>query len=95
MQIGRKRMFISGQIGLIPKNMTLPTPSSIALEMALSLQHAERIAVLTMDTLGTSSRSQRVDSAIFWMTDASVIQVVRAAWKNITRVSVAERAYYD
>lgn len=95
MQIGRKRVFISGQIGLIPQNMTLPTPSNIVLEMALSLQHAERIAILTMETLGMSSRSQRIDSAIFWITDASAIQGVCAAWSNITRVSVAEQACYD
>ncbi|KAG8823678.1 hypothetical protein FRC17_009262 [Serendipita sp. 399] len=39
-----RTIFISGQIGLIPATMSLPTPSDFRKEIALSLQHAKRIA---------------------------------------------------
>lgn len=79
-------MFVSGQIGLIPKNMSMPTPPNVAFELVLSLQHAERIATLTMDTLGTSLRSQRNDSVILWMTKASAIRKVCDAWLAVIQV---------
>ncbi|XP_006460229.1 hypothetical protein AGABI2DRAFT_67613 [Agaricus bisporus var. bisporus H97] len=34
---------VSGQIGLLPSNSTLPTPSSLSMEFALSCQHVSRI----------------------------------------------------
>lgn len=79
-------MFISGQIGLIPKSMTMPTPSNLPLELVLSMQHAERIAALAMETLGTSSRSQRNESAILWMTDPSAVHKVCDIWSTVVEV---------
>ena len=38
------RVFVSGQIGLIPASMMLPNPRSLADEIALSLQHIGRIS---------------------------------------------------
>ena len=38
------RVFVSGQIGLIPASMMLPNPRSLADEIALSLQHIRRIS---------------------------------------------------
>ncbi|KAG9084356.1 hypothetical protein FRC07_013661, partial [Ceratobasidium sp. 392] len=37
------QIFVSGQIGLIPARMTLPSPPSFATEAALAFQHADRI----------------------------------------------------
>lgn len=80
-------MFVSGQIGLIPQSMTMPRPSNIMLEMALSLQHAEHVAALTMSTLGTGSSPHRVETAILWMTNTDSISQVRKAWTATTEVS--------
>ncbi|KAI0068768.1 hypothetical protein BV25DRAFT_1986338 [Artomyces pyxidatus] len=38
-----ERIFISGQIGLIPSSMTLPSPRASGLEAALVRQHTDRI----------------------------------------------------
>ncbi|PVG03618.1 hypothetical protein CPB86DRAFT_772005 [Serendipita vermifera] len=45
--------FISGQIGLIPPSMTMPSPLDVGLEVALSFQHIQRIR----NALSTSSLS--------------------------------------
>ncbi|KAF8299898.1 adenine nucleotide alpha hydrolases-like protein [Clavulina sp. PMI_390] len=88
--IERQRMFVSGQIGLIPASMTMPSPPNILLEMALSLQHADRIATLTMDTLGTSSRDYHNDSAILWMTNVNDVPDICHAW-NIAQQQYSSR----
>jgi hypothetical protein len=36
-------IFISGQIGLVPRSMALPEPRSLRIELALAQQHVERI----------------------------------------------------
>ncbi|KDQ64621.1 hypothetical protein JAAARDRAFT_232962 [Jaapia argillacea MUCL 33604] len=41
--IADERIFISGQIGLIPSNLTLPSPPSLPLETALVFQHVNRV----------------------------------------------------
>ncbi|GAA5889506.1 hypothetical protein JCM5296_005970 [Sporobolomyces johnsonii] len=38
------RLFIAGQIPLVPRSLTLPSPPDFALEVALSLQHVRRVA---------------------------------------------------
>jgi diphthine-ammonia ligase len=79
-------MFVSGQIGLIPKNMTLPSPPSIAREIALALQHAERVSSATMDGLAISVESKMIESAIVWMVDARAAPQVCGAWTAARRV---------
>ncbi len=46
------RVFISGQIGLIPSSLTLPSPPSLGLETALACQHAERISKSVREATG-------------------------------------------
>ena len=37
------RIFISGQIGLIPSSLSVPSPQTLATEIPLASQHSERI----------------------------------------------------
>jgi len=64
----RERIFISGQIGLIPGQLSLPLPPSLATEMALSCQHVRRVA----DALRNSSGGGWVGYTqleIYWLQD--------------------------
>jgi enamine deaminase RidA (YjgF/YER057c/UK114 family) len=38
-----ERVFVSGQIGLVPSSMSIPAPRSLATEIPLASQHADRI----------------------------------------------------
>ncbi|KAJ7684045.1 hypothetical protein B0H17DRAFT_1226051 [Mycena rosella] len=64
------RVFISGQIGLIPSSLSLPSPQSLALETALSLQHVNRVteAVSTNTGGGWTGHTQL---ALYWLARVS------------------------
>ncbi|KAF8974438.1 hypothetical protein BDZ97DRAFT_23573 [Flammula alnicola] len=47
-----ERVFISGQIGLIPSQLTLPSPQSLATEMALASQHVARVTAALKENSG-------------------------------------------
>lgn len=73
-----ERVFISGQIGLIPSSLSLPSPQSLAFETALCFQHVERV----VDALRTSSGggwTGHCQSAIYWAANAEDIPRIRAA----------------
>lgn len=80
-------MFVSGQIGLTPQSMTMPSPPSIAREIALALQHAERVSSTTMDGLAISADSKMIESAIVWMVDVNAVPQMYYAWAATRRVS--------
>lgn len=72
------RIFVSGQIGLEPPTLTLPSPSSLPLELTLSAQHADRV----MQTVGGSfdgSWSGAIQGTIYWIADIENIPVVQSA----------------
>ncbi|KAK2466309.1 hypothetical protein APHAL10511_001951 [Amanita phalloides] len=47
-----ERVFMSGQIGLIPSSLHLPSPRSLGLETALACQHVERVSKCVSETTG-------------------------------------------
>ncbi|KAL1747673.1 hypothetical protein HDZ31DRAFT_80245 [Schizophyllum fasciatum] len=73
-----ERVFVSGQIGLIPASLTLPTPASLATETALAFQHAERI-VEAVKTNGGSGWEGQVQSAVYWLADGADARHVNRA----------------
>ena len=79
-------MFVSGQIALIPSSMTMPPPSEsshpVTFQTTLALQHAQRVASATMDTLGLgyTMSTLRVQSALLWMVDEVDLGRVCATW---------------
>ncbi|KAG1907061.1 meiotically up-regulated 71 protein [Suillus fuscotomentosus] len=66
-------VFVSGQIGLLPASLTLPSPSSLALETALVFQHTERV-IRAANTAGG-----HVLLSLYWLVDyADTIHTRRA-----------------
>ncbi|MBW0470339.1 hypothetical protein O181_010054 [Austropuccinia psidii MF-1] len=69
------RIFVAGQIGLIPASLTLPTPPSFLQEAVLSLQHTRRI-------LATFRTPWWVEGAICYMSDISNLAQARMVWNH-------------
>ncbi|KAJ6628758.1 hypothetical protein B0H10DRAFT_2259637, partial [Mycena sp. CBHHK59/15] len=63
------RIFLSGQIGLIPSSLSLPSPQSLASEIALSVQHVSRVT----DALRTNSGGWigYTQLALYWLENTS------------------------
>ncbi|KAK0230964.1 hypothetical protein IW262DRAFT_1453888 [Armillaria fumosa] len=74
--ISDERVFISGQIGLIPPSLSMPSPPSLALETALSIQHVDRIVTALKEN---SSWVGHCQTTIFWLADASYLDLVAVA----------------
>ncbi|KAH9951666.1 hypothetical protein B0H21DRAFT_185984 [Amylocystis lapponica] len=73
-----QRIFVSGQIGLVPSNLSLPAPPSLALETALSFQHVERVVTALNHNSGGGWEGH-VQGIIYWLTDTSNVPHVRKA----------------
>lgn len=83
-RVGEK-LFVAGQIGLIPATLALPQPPSFALEAALSSQHARRIVKAMQEGTG-GGFSGRMDSCICWLSGRSAsfsakVRAAKAAWQ--------------
>jgi diphthine-ammonia ligase len=83
-----ERIFISGQIGLIPSRLALPSPPSLAMETALASQHVARVT----EALRTNSGGGWVghtQAAIYWLADTNnLIHVKRALHISAGRLDV-------
>ncbi|KAJ7094639.1 hypothetical protein B0H15DRAFT_969751 [Mycena belliarum] len=82
------RLFVSGQIGLIPSSLSLPSPQSLALETALSLQHVSRVtdAVRTNTGGGWMGHTQL---ALYWLARAADLPAVKHGHEAIEERSAA------
>ncbi|KAK9894873.1 adenine nucleotide alpha hydrolases-like protein [Cystobasidium minutum MCA 4210] len=81
-----ERLFVAGQIGLIPPSLTLPQPDSLALEAALSSQHARRIVKAVQEGTGGGFTSA-IESCICWLSGPSAsfdrkLKAARTAWQS-------------
>jgi len=76
MKVG-ERIFISGQIGLIPSRLALPSPPSLAEELALASQHVARVTQALQDNAG-GSWTAHTQLAIYWLTSADDVSHVRS-----------------
>ncbi|KAL1722389.1 hypothetical protein EV715DRAFT_193280 [Schizophyllum commune] len=73
-----ERIFVSGQIGLIPASLALPSPASLATETALAFQHVERI-VDAVKTNNGGGWTGQVQSAVYWLADGADARYVEEA----------------
>ncbi|KAG8713509.1 hypothetical protein FRC09_018646 [Ceratobasidium sp. 395] len=73
--IVQDQIYVSGQIGLIPARMTLPSPLSFATEAALAFQHADRILAALKD--GSTTILQGV---VVWVARSEWLEGGRRAW---------------
>ncbi|KAI0375551.1 hypothetical protein BV20DRAFT_1058734 [Pilatotrama ljubarskyi] len=76
--VADERVFISGQIGLIPSSLTLPSPQSLAFETALAFQHVHRV----VDALKTNSGggwAGHYQAIVYWLVSEDDVPLVRDA----------------
>ncbi|KAI0324962.1 hypothetical protein GY45DRAFT_1330987 [Cubamyces sp. BRFM 1775] len=76
--VADERVFISGQIGLIPSNLTLPSPQSLAFETALSFQHVHRVVEALKSNSGGGWEGH-YQGIVYWLAHADHIPLVREA----------------
>ncbi|KAA1069561.1 hypothetical protein PGT21_028129 [Puccinia graminis f. sp. tritici] len=73
------KIFVSGQIGLVPATLTLPVPRSFMEEAVLSLQHARRI-------LATFPGPQWIESIVCYLTEISHLEQARMVWQHTSSI---------
>ena len=81
-----EHMFISGQIGLIPASLSLPSPQEPATEIALVFQHTERVANAVRKLSGQWKGHTQL--AIYWLVDREHAAGVAAACELCRMVGV-------
>ncbi|KAI0682865.1 hypothetical protein BC835DRAFT_1409526 [Cytidiella melzeri] len=77
-----QRVFISGQIGLIPHNLALPSPQSLSLETALACQHVNRVTNALKANSG-GGWTGHVQLAVYWLQNFNDAVPVREAVKDM------------
>lgn len=80
-----EHVFISGQIGLIPSSLSLPSPPSLATETALAFQHVDRVKTAVQTTSGGWKGFTQL--ALYWLVDPKDSPRVAEACQKYTQVS--------
>ncbi|TRM67665.1 hypothetical protein BD626DRAFT_479464 [Schizophyllum amplum] len=78
------RIFVSGQIGLIPSSLALPHPQDLAMETALCFQHSARVVDAVNANSGGGWEGQ-MQSAVYWLVngrDARHVNRARALYDD-------------
>ena len=86
-------MFISGQIGLIPASLSLPSPQDPATEIAFVFQHTERVADAVRRSTGQWNGHTQL--AMYWLIDQKQATSVAAACELFTTVGVILSTSFD
>ena len=79
-----QRIYISGQIGLIPSTLSLPSPRSLAKETALACQHVERV-VRALQSNSGGGWEGHVQLALYWMVNFNDVVHARKAVASLVR----------
>ncbi|KAI0677159.1 hypothetical protein C8Q78DRAFT_1065776 [Trametes maxima] len=76
--VADERVSISGQIGLIPSSLTLPSPQSLALETALAFQHVHRVVEALKNNSG-GGWTGYYQGIVYWLASPGELPPVREA----------------
>ncbi|KAI0650350.1 hypothetical protein C8Q79DRAFT_380328 [Trametes meyenii] len=76
--IADEQVFISGQIGLIPSSLALPSPQSLAFETALAFQHVHRVVKALKNNSG-GGWAGHYQGIVYWLARAGDLPPVREA----------------
>lgn len=63
-----ERVFVSGQIGLIPSSLTIPFPQSLATEIPLVSQHADRVVEALLSNNSGDKHEGHAQITLYWLT---------------------------
>ncbi|TFK75784.1 hypothetical protein BDN72DRAFT_929761 [Pluteus cervinus] len=80
-------VFVSGQIGLIPSSLSLPSPPSLAKETALACQHVSRV-IDAVRSNGGSTWNAYAQANIFWIAGSQDVVHVKQAHKTLPNPSI-------
>ncbi|TFY65643.1 hypothetical protein EVG20_g5452 [Dentipellis fragilis] len=78
------RIFVSGQIGLIPSSLALPAPPSLAMEAALASQHADRV-VQALKTNPGGGWDGYLQGLIYWLVNPGDITHLKKAHEETSQ----------
>ena len=73
-----EHVFISGQIGLIPSSLSLPSPQCFAMEAALSFQHVHRVVDALKNNTG-GGWPGHMQGIVYWLARKADVPAIRAA----------------
>ncbi|KAF8529049.1 hypothetical protein BU17DRAFT_73260 [Hysterangium stoloniferum] len=73
--VGR-RIFVSGQIGLLPSSHSLPSPPSLSQELALSMRHIRTI-IDSIETTTENCRDSVIQGVFSWFTQAQDLPAIQ------------------
>ena len=81
-----ERIFVAGQIGLLPADLTLPIPDSFAMEATLAQQYVRRIVKAMQEGTGEGFHGW-MESCICWISGpsssfAAKRDIARRAWSQ-------------
>jgi len=79
-----ERIFVSGQIGLVPSSLTIPSPPSLATEIPLVSQHANRI-VKALSTNAGGGWDAHAQMILYWVTEERHVSHAMAAAQRLDR----------
>jgi diphthine-ammonia ligase len=81
-----ERVFVSGQIGLVPCSLGIPSPQSLATEIALASQHSDRIVKALSGNAGGAGGPWDTGHAqliLYWVTQEPDISHAIAAAQRL------------
>ncbi|KAF8205097.1 hypothetical protein BJ912DRAFT_940247 [Pholiota molesta] len=81
-----ERVFISGQIGLIPSRLSLPSPRSLATEMALASQHVARVVSAIKENSG-GGWDGYTQLSIYWLSHLDHLDHVKKGHFSVQTIS--------
>ncbi|KAH9179854.1 hypothetical protein EDB89DRAFT_1923539 [Lactarius sanguifluus] len=81
-----ERVFVSGQIGLVPSSLTIPFPRSPGTEIPLVSQHADRVveALLPNNNAGDGSEGH-AQMVLYWLTQERHVSYAITAAQGLDR----------
>jgi len=82
-----ERVFVSGQIGLVPCSLTIPSPQSLATEIPLASQHANRIVKALTNNAG-GGWDGHAQLILYWLTQERHISYAAAAAQTLDRDTI-------
>ncbi|CAD6567150.1 MAG: hypothetical protein CYPHOPRED_001460 [Cyphobasidiales sp. Tagirdzhanova-0007] len=88
--IAGERMFVAGQIGLQPRDLTLSSPPSFAMEAVLSAQHTRRIVKAMQEGTGGGFQGW-MESCICWISGPTSTFVNKRDQARIAWLQWSER----
>ncbi|KAF9534194.1 hypothetical protein CPB83DRAFT_803923 [Crepidotus variabilis] len=91
-RLAGEKIFISGQIGMIPSQLALPSPSSLSMEVALSCQHVSRVSSALAENTG-GDWIGHTQLCIYWLARQGDLHHVRSGNDGLEAAKVEPTIY--